>query len=398
MSEEKDRLNTQPQNGTDVPVDDDAPATETGRRARVYTSADFHKRRVAKKPRAVAADQPERAGFFGRGKQTRASEMAMAASQEPTSNEPAAIEQAAQAPVAAEAAADAPAQEQGNASEPRVQVPPVMPVDGADADGESAKGTAASRRMPAVPHVSESYTQVVQPVRTRKADRRRLSPSRIMLSVFTAILAVAIVVFGIFSWNRWLRFDDAADFAGQWYVHGTSTPVLIENDAIKIKDDVAYRYTLDKDDKTIAFSFGIMKGEGHYWFSLDRKHLVIEDGKDFSAAGLFFEDFGWTVKDLFAGITGGSFEPPSGEGHTVLSRVPNDGGGASGPSAAPDRQAAAEGDRTGEIGFGDAIAGQVPNEDANIDDSDDGDSDGGEETDDGAGYDDDSDNGDSDGE
>ena len=93
-------------------------------------------------------------------------------------------------------------------------------------------------------------------------------------------LLLAVVVFvAVFSWNRWFRFDDAADMRGEWKLTEASMTIVIDDYNVRLTRDVSYAYTLDTWAKTITFSFGNLKGGGLYAFSDDRKTLVIAEGR-----------------------------------------------------------------------------------------------------------------------
>ncbi|MFR5091208.1 MAG: hypothetical protein ACLTDR_03535 [Adlercreutzia equolifaciens] len=130
-----------------------------------------------------------------------------------------------------------------------------------------------------------------------------------------AVVSVAIVVVllvgaaaGGFAWLHWFSEDDAADFAGTWYLAGTATPITITEDRIQLTDDVSYRYALNDQDKTFELSFGNLKGGGRYRFSLDRNQLALVDG-DFSGADTLGDDIVWTLRALAEGAQGRVLAP-----------------------------------------------------------------------------------------
>ena len=84
-----------------------------------------------------------------------------------------------------------------------------------------------------------------------------------------SVLLVVLLIVGGFSWDRWLRYDDAAEFQGEWQTHGTTAVVVIDGETIKLTEDVSWSYKLDTDAKTISYTFGNMEGSGRYR-SLDR--------------------------------------------------------------------------------------------------------------------------------
>lgn len=146
-----------------------------------------------------------------------------------------------------------------------------------------------------------------------------------VVAVLVAI-AVVVVTVGSFSWGRWLRYDDAADFQGAWYANGTTSLVTVDDQEIHLTSDVAYGYTLDTGAKTITFTFGDLQGQGRYRFSADRSELVITDGDGFSFWGNLFSDIGWQFGQLISGLQGK--EVPREEvvdGVTVLDRTPGEG-------------------------------------------------------------------------
>ena len=146
-----------------------------------------------------------------------------------------------------------------------------------------------------------------------------------VVAVLVAI-AVVVVTVGTFSWNRWLRYDDAADFQGAWYANGTTSLVTVDGQEIHLTSDVAYGYTLDTGAKTITFTFADLQGQGRYRFSADRSELVITDGDGFSFWGNLFSDIGWQFGQLISGLQGK--EVPREEvvdGVTVLDRTPGEG-------------------------------------------------------------------------
>lgn len=169
---------------------------------------------------------------------------------------------------------------------------------GAAADGARRAGTregrAAARRIPRWPFV-----------------------------VTGTLLAFLLIVVGLISWDRWYRYDDAADFQGAWYAQGKSALITIDGERIHLTSDVAYAYTLDTGAKTISFTFGNMAGEGRYRFSDDRSELVIMEGDGFTWSSTLFDDLGWKLDDVLRSIQGqGAASVAAGDGVTVLDRQP----------------------------------------------------------------------------
>ena len=191
-----------------------------------------------------------------------------------------------------------------------------------------------------------------------------LSELRLTWPVVAVLVAIAVVVVtvGSFSWGRWLRYDDAADFQGAWYANGTTSMVTVDGQEIHLTSDVAYGYTLDTGAKTITFTFGDLQGQGRYRFSADRSELVITDGDGFSFWGNLFSDIGWQFGQLITGLQGK--EAPREEavdGVTVLDRTPGEGAVAAPASSAPaqDADASSADDASSNAGNGEASDGET---------------------------------------
>lgn len=189
-----------------------------------------------------------------------------------------------------------------------------------------------------------------------------------VVAVLVAI-AVVVVTVGSFSWGRWLRYDDAADFQGAWYANGTTSLVTVDGQEIHLTSDVAYGYTLDTGAKTITLTFGDLQGQGRYRFSADRSELVITDGDGFSFWGNLFSDIGWQFGQLITGLQGK--EAPREEavdGVTVLDRTPGEGAVSAPASSAPAQDADASGN--GEASDGETADGEAAGVDASGDSAD----------------------------
>ena len=146
-----------------------------------------------------------------------------------------------------------------------------------------------------------------------------------VVAVLVAI-AVVVVTVGSFSWGRWLRYDDAADFQGAWYANGTTSLVTVDGQEIHLTSDVAYGYTLDTGAKTITFTFGDLQGQGRYRFSADRSELVITDGDRFSFWGNLFSDIAWQLDQAIRSMQGQEIEREAVvDGVTVLDRTQTQG-------------------------------------------------------------------------
>lgn len=131
--------------------------------------------------------------------------------------------------------------------------------------------------------------------------------------IFLFFLLALLVAVGLFGWDRWLRYDDAQDFQGEWlYQNGEVTAtVYIDDEDIAFTADVAYPYQLDPFAKTIEFTFSDLKGSGLYRFSLDRQTLIIAEGAE--------EDWFIALKVVLGMV--GPEEGFDKENTTVLKRV-----------------------------------------------------------------------------
>lgn len=159
--------------------------------------------------------------------------------------------------------------------------------------------------------------------RSSAPSRKHRHPVRVaVVSVAIAVVLLVGAAAGGFAWLHWFSEDDAADFAGTWYLAGTATPITITEDRIQLTDDVSYRYALNDQDKTFELSFGNLKGGGRYRFSLDRNQLALVDG-DFSGADTLGDDIVWTLRALAEGAQGRVLAPgEAARGVTLLSRTP----------------------------------------------------------------------------
>ena len=103
---------------------------------------------------------------------------------------------------------------------------------------------------------------------------------------------------------------------------GTEVPITIDAETIRFNEEVSYNYEINPREKTISYTFGPMKGQGRYWFSDDRKHLVITDGDGYTAAGTTVDDLIRAFLDFSTAAGGGVVEMPQGEGIIAFSRTP----------------------------------------------------------------------------
>ncbi len=210
----------------------------------------------------------------------------------------------------------------------------VAQAAGAAAGTEAAEASPdATVAMPVVPPITGAETEQVaeeKPESKRAKFVKRVSsviPSsrKMRVAIIAGSLAfiLAIVLVSLFAWNRWYRFDDHADMQGEWYVVGSTVPVMIDETSIHLTDDVTYQYEINDHDKTISYTFGPMAGQGRYWFSDDRKYLVITDGDSFTGENTAFDDLMHMFADLPDKVSGSNIKLPEGEGIIAFSREPD---------------------------------------------------------------------------
>ena len=202
--------------------------------------------------------------------------------------------------------------------------------DSAD-EGSSGKSADAGNKRPSVADAkragsspaSEDADEVRARARKRSVARLRAGlRTHWKLTVVGAVLLVIVAVIGVFSWDRWLRYDDAADFQGAWLSNGTASVVAIDGQTIQLAPDVAYEYTLDTTAKTISFSFADLQGQGRYRFSADRQQLVITDGAGYTWLSTLGEDLQADFDGLVRMVKQEPVaEPTPGNGITVLDRA-----------------------------------------------------------------------------
>lgn len=131
--------------------------------------------------------------------------------------------------------------------------------------------------------------------KVRAKSRKQPKKHRWLRILIGAIVAIVIIVAAAFSWDRWLRFDDATDIQGSWQAAGQAAVVEIDGQQLHLTDEVSYDYTLDTFGKTIKFSFGKLSGEGTYRFSADRQTLTIVEGGTVNIFREFFLMFGLDI-------------------------------------------------------------------------------------------------------
>lgn len=140
----------------------------------------------------------------------------------------------------------------------------------------------AERKQPTTRSVRGSKSPGSAPKnQTGKKDGGRKGLPRILIkaakfTLVTVLLTLAVAV-GLFSWDRWFRYDDALDFQGQWIYAADATEVSVNIDAdeIRIADEVSYAYEVDPWSKTVSFRFSDLEGGANYRFTEDRSMIVM---------------------------------------------------------------------------------------------------------------------------
>ncbi len=256
------------------------------------------------------------------------------------------------------------------ASARKVAIPPAVPSAAATpaASSESKKaarkGRGIGKRATATPEPSEALEDSDEGAsRVEKPRRHKVAKRRWILYAVLAVVAVALVAVAAFSWDRWLRYDDARELQGEWQVADTTRVVVVNGESIKLTDDVAYSYTIDPTAKTIEFTFGNMAGKGRYRFSADRSQLVITEGESYSTASTLFEDIAWMWDGFVRSVQGQEpVQPKAGDGTTVLMRVSHDAEAQ--PRNAPELAAGSAAEDAAAMGDDGAAADESASEEA----------------------------------
>lgn len=293
---------------------------------RVYKASDVHKRRAEKKPRSKDKKGEDK----------------------PVAEGGSALEAGLQEKPAVQEKPDAKSN-QAPKARPSIKGKPV-------AEGKPAASMASSLTEPIGAPVAEGSSETKRPVSPAAETRPIVVPSdesfssrlksddpdegvdgegdsadgkpkkkrwKLRVGIGIAVLLVVALAAGaaVLSWDRWMRYDDAADMQGTWYAYGTSVPVTFVDGQIVFDANTAYSYEIDPDAKTIRYQIGDLEGQGRYWFSGDRGALVITDGDGYDKWKTVLEDLGFWFGELFHGAS-----LPMGETSIAFSRVPmNDG-------------------------------------------------------------------------
>ncbi len=142
-------------------------------------------------------------------------------------------------------------------------------------DGRSSlRGKKARRPKPVAEGRSEPATGE-RSKRSAKSTRKKVFLA--VGAVLAATAVIAAVIVGVWAWNAWFRYDDAADIQGEWTTGNPAVSVTIDAEAIHMPDSIDFAYTIDTREKTISFSFGELSGGGSYEFSEDRSTFTITE-------------------------------------------------------------------------------------------------------------------------
>lgn len=148
----------------------------------------------------------------------------------------------------------------------------------------------------------------------------KAKPKKSLLWLRALLLTLALVIVvagGVFSWDRWLHYDDAADIQGTWYASGTDAAIIISEAEVTLTPDVVYEYSLDTSAKTISFAFSNLTGQGRYRFSADRTQLAVIEGEGYSLLTTLCDDLAYAVQCSVANILGNP-APALGEGDAAI--------------------------------------------------------------------------------
>ena len=192
-------------------------------------------------------------------------------------------------------------------------------ADQGDQNGVGTEQSEQSRQS----DQSEGTDQSEQSEQSEEPSRNKTPFGKVFLGLLAAAVVLVVATASWFAWDRWGRYDDHADMQGDWYVEGTAVLVPIDGSSIKLADDVVYSYDINDHDKTISYTFGDWKGSGRYWFSEDRRTLVITDGDEFTGASNTVDDLVQLFNDRVTIGNGGEVELPEGDGIIVFRRSPN---------------------------------------------------------------------------
>lgn len=169
------------------------------------------------------------------------------------------------------------------------------------ADGEYPENMPFGEPMPGgIPGVADAV-QRARGARVSSAQKARRSS--IAVTVVVSILVVLMLLAAGGMWDRWLRFNDAADLQGSWTQRGGSAQIDITAEVMKLEPEVSYAYVADQGAKTLTVSFGNQTGKARYRFSPDHSKVAVIDG-EFSFAQTLKDDIGYRVTNFFTVLFG----------------------------------------------------------------------------------------------
>lgn len=283
--------------------------------------ARVHSERKAAKAAAAAAEAAAQAPAGVAG-----TEAAQVLGTSPQTEVPAAGGPSTSAPDAGEAAAGASvasgsfeAFEAGGASD-RKSARPREAADGGQAgEGPGQTFAADAENVPA--EEDSGSGEGASSDRKPKKHGALQGKRKVAIVVICSVAALLVVFIAALSWNRWFRYDDVADFQGEWIVQGGTDSITIDSGLIHLTDKDAYGYSLDATAKTIRFTFSDLSGDARYRFSADRSEIALQDGV-FGSVDTFFDDLAWMLGGIGSSLMGNEQASPSfGDGSTVLVRV-----------------------------------------------------------------------------
>lgn len=220
-------------------------------------------------------------------------------------------------------------------------------ADRAAKKAEKRKAKAEKRKAKAEAKRAQKSEKTPQ-----KAPRPKVkvsySPKQILTFVILVLLAALVIVVAAFSWNRWLRYDDAADFLGVWNYADGAVQVTIDGEEIELTKDAVFAYELDTFNKSITFTVGDFSGHGVYEFSEDRNVLLIVDGRSpdlASILGLANIAEGVASDSVTKLVRAGELpsEEPASSSQAASSGTPSSQDGSDGQASGKDSDDSAEG-------------------------------------------------------
>ena len=186
----------------------------------------------------------------------------------------------ARANIAQGTASQSAAPKQSGVQQGKKPTPRTIGVQAQHSSQGQGQGQASSKTVKAqATHDSRASVQKQQSKqgqkKSKKQKQRRIPlPVKIVLSV---VLVAALAAGAFLVWDYLFRYDDAADFQGQWKIEGSNASIVITEDEIRLTDSVSFTYELNTFEKTIKYEFANYEGEGMYVFSPERDVLTLTD-------------------------------------------------------------------------------------------------------------------------